>query len=87
MYPRVARRDRVEGDVRVCYEVDRKGRPYRIAVRESTHRIFESAAKQAVRASTYVPLEPGEENARIKTCRTFRFRLDPVDNNNQQEPA
>ena len=77
-YPREARRDRVEGDVKVCFEVDRKGRPFRIAVRESTHRIFESAAKSAVRASLFEPLARGEKVSGIKSCRTFRFRLQPV---------
>jgi len=86
-YPHVARRDRIEGKVKVCYEIDRKGRPYRVAVRESTHRVFESAAKSAIRASTYVPLEKGEENVRIKTCRTFRFRLEQVAEETVEEPV
>jgi outer membrane biosynthesis protein TonB len=30
-YPRKARRDRIEGEVRVCFEIDRKGRPRRHA--------------------------------------------------------
>ncbi|MDJ0938536.1 MAG: TonB family protein [Woeseiaceae bacterium] len=77
VYPEKARRDRIEGEVQVCYEVDRGGRPYRIAVRHSTHRIFEKPAKLAVRASSYVPLEPGEKRSGIKTCRTFRFELRP----------
>ena len=79
VYPHVARRDRIEGDVKVCYEVDRKGRPFRVAVRQSTHRVFESPAREAVRASTYVPLKKGEQNVLMKTCRTFRFRLQPVE--------
>ena len=74
-YPHAARRDRVEGQVQVCYPVARKGRPYRVAVRQSTHRIFERPAMRAVKASRYRPLEPGEKAAAIKTCRTFRFEL------------
>lgn len=77
-YPRVARRDRIEGEVKVCYHVDKKGRPYRVAVRQSTHRIFEKPALRAVKASTYAPLEPGQKTSGIKTCRTFRFELTPV---------
>lgn len=77
-YPRVARRDRIEGEVQVCYHIDRRGRPYRIAVRHSTHRIFERPAKRAVRASTYQPLGDGESTSGIKTCRTFTFELQPV---------
>lgn len=82
-YPHVARRDRIEGQVQVCYNIDRKGRPYRVAVRSSTHRLFEKPALRAVKASTYMPLKDGEKRTGIKTCRTFRFKLDPVvaDNN------
>ncbi|MFQ5609123.1 MAG: energy transducer TonB [Woeseiaceae bacterium] len=77
VYPEKARRDRLEGDVQICYDVDRKGRPFRVAVRSSTHRIFEKPALRAVRASTYVALKEGESSSGIKTCRTFRFRLEP----------
>ena len=76
VYPAVARRDRVEGDVQVCFHVDRKGRPYRIAVRTSTNRVFEKPAIRAVRASRYYPIADDQEVPSIKTCRTFRFRLE-----------
>ena len=56
-YPHVAMRDRIEGEVQVCYHIDRRGRPYRVAVRSSTHRVFERPARRAVRASTWEPLE------------------------------
>ena len=77
-YPEQARRDRLEGVVQVCFDIDRQGRPYRIAVRNSTHRIFEKPAKLAVRASSWLPLEPDEERSGIKTCRIFRFELERV---------
>lgn len=77
-YPEKARRDRIEGEVQVCYDVDRKGRPYRIAVRSSSNRMFERPSLRAVRASAYKPLEADEESSGIKTCRTFRFQLQPV---------
>lgn len=77
-YPHVARRDRIEGQVQVCYNIDKRGRPYRVAVRSSTHRIFEKPALRAVKASTYLPLKDGEKRTGIKTCRTFRFELEPV---------
>ena len=77
-YPDVARRDRIEGDVQVCFNVDRKGRPYRIAVRNSTNRVFEKPAIRAVRASRYQPLPKDQDVPAIKTCRTFRFRLEPA---------
>ena len=78
VYPQDARRDRIEGEVQVCYDVDVKGRPYRVAVRQSTNRIFERPSMRAIKASLYVPLDPGEKTSGIKTCRTFRFQLQPL---------
>lgn len=78
VYPPIARRDRVEGEVQVCFNVDRKGRPYRIAVRRSTNRIFEKPSMRAVRASRYAPVPDEQEVPAIKTCRTFQFRLERV---------
>ena len=78
-YPKNARRDRIEGEVQVCYQVDKNGRPYRVAVRRSTHRVFERPSMRAIKASSYLPLKPGEKTSGIKTCRTFRFQLEPVD--------
>ena len=75
-YPEVARRDRIEGDVQVCFNVDREGRPYRIAVRSSTNRVFEKPAISEIRASRYQPVPKHREVPAIKTCRTFRFRLE-----------
>ena len=82
-YPKRARRERLEGEVQVCFYVNRDGEPYRIAVRKSTHRIFEKSARRAVRDSRFVPLKEGEKHSGIKNCRTFTFKLDPVD----AEPA
>ena len=81
VYPNVARRDRIEGDVQVCFHVDREGRPFRIAVRTSTNRVFEKPSIRAVRASRYQPVPEELEVPAIKTCRTFRFRLDSVSGN------
>ena len=78
-YPRKAISERIEGDVQVCFHVDRKGRPFGIAVRKSTHRIFEKPSRRAVRASSYRPLADDEQDSGIKTCRTFRFRLEPIE--------
>ena len=78
VYPKNALRDRIQGEVEVCFNVDREGRTLRIAVRKSTHRMFEKPAMAAVKASSYHPLEEHEILTGIKTCRTFRFRLDPV---------
>lgn len=77
-YPKEARRDRLEGEVQVCFKITRNGVPWRIAVRKSTNRVFEKAALKAVRESTFVPLLPDEEASNIKACRTFRFYLERV---------
>lgn len=80
VYPAAARRDRVEGDVQVCFHVDREGRPYRIGVRTSTARVFEKPSMRAVRASRYQPIADDQQVPGIKTCRTFRFRLESAAN-------
>ena len=78
VYPERALADRIEGEVQVCFNVDREGRTSRIAVRRSSNRLFEKPAMVAIRGSTYMPLQGGEELSGIKTCRTFRFLFDPV---------
>jgi TonB family protein len=78
VYPERALRDRLEGDVEVCFDIDREGRTSRVAVRHSSSRLFEKPAILAVRASTYRPLSADKTLSGIKNCRTFRFRLDPV---------
>ena len=77
-YPQIARRDRIEGEVQVCFNISRDGYPRRIAVRESTNRLFEKPAMKAVRKSTWLPLAKDKELSGIKACRTFRFSLVPV---------
>lgn len=74
-YPRKARRDRVQGQVQVCFDIDRNGKPRRIAVRRSTHRAFEKPSIKAVKASLFQPLSDEQELQSIKTCRTFIFEL------------
>lgn len=78
VYPKRALQERLQGDVEVCFDVDREGRTSRIAVRRSSHRIFEKSAMKAVKSSSYKPLADDAVMSGIKTCRTFRFRLDPV---------
>ena len=77
-YPVKAQRARLEGDVQVCFNIDKDGRPHRIAVRQSTNRVFEKPAVRAIRASSFAKLGPDEVPSGIKTCRTFFFRLEPV---------
>lgn len=78
MYPSVARRDRMEGETTVCFTVNSRGQIIRPGIRSSSHKIFEKPALQAIRASTYEPLRPGETKSILKTCRIFRFRLEPI---------
>ncbi len=82
-YPRTARRDRIEGEVQVCFNITRSGHPTRIAVRRSTHRLFEKPSRKAVRKSTWLPLGKDEPMPGIKACRTFRFNLVPVSTDEQ----
>ena len=77
-YPEKARMLRIEGDVQVCFHITRDGLPRRVAIRRSTHRYFEKAARNAVRRLTWHPVPAGEEVPNIKACRTFRFTLVPV---------
>lgn len=81
-YPSVARRDRIEGEAKVCFNIDKRGRVVRPSIRSSTHRIFEKPAMAAIRRSSFTPLEAGEKPAAAKNCRTYRFRLDPVNARN-----
>ena len=85
-YPEKARRERIEGEVQVCFDITREGFPRRIAVRRSSHRYFEKAARKAVRRSTWQPIPRGQELPAIKACRTFRFALVPVPPD-EREPA
>jgi len=78
-YPRKARRDRIEGEVQVCFDVDRDGRTRRIAVRNSTNRAFEKPSIKAVRASTFRSIGREEPVQTMKSCRTFIFSLEPVE--------
>jgi TonB family protein len=78
VYPKRALRERIQGEVEVCFNVDRKGRTSKVAVRNSSNRMFEKPSILAVRASSYVPLAADRKMSGIKTCRTFRFLLDPV---------
>jgi hypothetical protein len=49
--------------------------------------MFEKPAVLAARASSYVPLAENEILSNIKTCRIFRFRLDPVAIEDPNDPG
>lgn len=77
-YPELARRDRIEGEATVCYTIDKNGRIHKPAVRKSSHRMFAKPALKAIKQSSYEPLRPDKKASYVKTCRTFRFLLNPV---------
>jgi TonB family protein len=77
-YPSVARRDRIEGEATVCFKIKANGRVSRPVVTEYSHKIFSKPALRALKKSTYEPLGPGQILNTARTCRTYRFRLDPV---------
>ncbi len=77
-YPEKARQERIEGEVQVCFDINRDGKTYRLAVRNSTNRIFEKPSLRAIRASTYKPVPKDVAVPGIKSCRTFHFFLEPV---------
>lgn len=77
-YPSIARRDRIEGEATVCFTIDERGRVVRPRVRSSTHKIFERPALRAIKRSSFVPLAEGEQPSPVKSCRTYRFRLEPL---------
>ena len=78
-YPQKAWFERIEGDVEVCFFITRGGRPYNIAVRRSDNRVFERAARNAVKNSWFQEIPRPEKVPQVKTCRTFLFRLEPLD--------
>jgi len=77
-YPYIARRDRIEGEATVCFKIDTRGKIKRISMKDYSHKIFRKPALRAIKKSAFEPLRPDQVLARTKTCRTYRFRLDPV---------
>lgn len=84
-YPSVARRDRIEGDATVCFRIRADGRISRPIVADSSHKIFAKPALNAIKKSTFEPLGPRQVLATARTCRIYRFRLEPVLVNNDSE--
>lgn len=77
-YPTIARRDRIEGEATVCFTLDKRGNVKWPTITSSTHKIFRRPALRAIKKSTFEPLRPGQVAAKKKSCRTYRFKLDPV---------
>ena len=77
-YPSIARRDRIQGEATVCFKIKQDGRISRAKLEDSTHRIFKKPVLRAIKKSTFEPLAPNQILAIAKTCRTYRFRLEPI---------
>lgn len=77
-YPSIARRDRIQGEATVCFNIRTDGKISRPVVTNYTHRIFSKPALRAIRKSTFEPLAPGQILRTARTCRTYRFRLEPI---------
>lgn len=77
-YPSIARRDRIEGEATVCFIIDERGKIKRASVKSYTHKIFKKPALRAAKKSGFEPLGPGQMLATAKTCRIYRFRLEPI---------
>ncbi len=77
-YPSIARRDRIQGEATVCFMIKQDGRITRVRLKDSTHRIFKKPSLKAIKRSTFEPLGPNQLLATGRTCRTFRFRLEPI---------
>ncbi len=82
-YPSIARRDRIEGEATVCFNISANGRISRPVVTDYSHRIFSKSELRAIKASSFEPLGPNQLLKTARTCRTYRFRLEPIlaDNN------
>jgi TonB family protein len=77
-YPSIARRDRIEGEATVCFNIRADGKISRAIVTDRSHRIFAKPALRAIRKSNFEPIAPGQVVATTRACRVYRFRLDPI---------
>lgn len=77
-YPSVARRDRIEGEATVCFKIRANGRISRPVVTDYSHKIFSKPSLRAIKKSSFEPLGPNQLLKTARTCRTYRFRLDPI---------
>jgi TonB family protein len=54
-YPEMAQRNRIEGKVTVQVFVDKMGRPAKVQIAESSNRLFDPAAIEAVQGTRFTP--------------------------------
>ena len=77
-YPSIARRDRIEGQATVCFMIKLDGGVRRAKLKDTSHRIFKKPVLKAIKKSTFEPLSPNQVLGTARTCRTYRFRLEPI---------
>ena len=77
-YPSIARRDRIEGQATVCFMIKLDGGVRRAKLKNTTHRIFKRPVLKAIKRSSFEPLAPNQILGAARTCRTYRFRLEPI---------
>ncbi len=77
-YPDKALGRALEGKAVVCFDVDKRGRAVKANVIEATHRLFRKPSLKAVRKSTFDPAQLNGAPVTAAMCRTYFFRLDPV---------
>lgn len=77
-YPSIARRDRIEGEATVCFMIKQDGRITNAKLQDTSHSIFRKPVLRAIKKSTFEPLSPNQVLATAKTCRIYRFRLEPI---------
>jgi TonB family protein len=78
-YPHIARRDRIEGEAVVCFRIATDGRIHSIRVKSYSKRIFRRPAIRAIKDSSFEALRLHERYSSERTCRTYRFRLEPAE--------
>lgn len=75
-YPSSARAQRIEGSVKVEFEVDEAGKPQNIVVVSSTNgRYFEKAVVDAIAKSTFEPAEQNGTRERQRVTREIVFEM------------
>ncbi len=78
-YPSKALGRALEGKAVVCFDVDKRGHTVKANVLETTHRLFRKPSLIAVRKSTFDPARLNGAPVSAAMCRTYFFRLDPID--------
>ena len=78
-YPGIWGGYRIEGEAVVGFKISRDGRIRRIRTKGYSNRICRRPALRAIKDSSFKPLGPNEMFSAARTCRTYRFRLEPVE--------